>query len=245
MKPSTDQKTLYVVGSEMIAGSIMKDIEKKGFRLATKEELERERQNVDLVIETTCLDLEKKKANLQMIEAAVEESTLILSSVLSISATESASFLNNPSRLVGFGILGSWEEAALVEVAPALQTDEEYLDQVSNLLSEFDKEMEVVQDEAGLVFPRILSLIINEAAFALNEGIASASEIDIAMMKGTNYPMGPLAWADKVGIDNVYSVLMGLHRSLGEERYRPAPLIRKMVHAGWLGEQTGKGFYET
>ena len=86
-------------------------------------------------------------------------------------------------------------------------------------------------------------MIINEAAFALTEGTAAAEAIDQAMKKGTNYPFGPLEWAEKIGLDDVYAVLSGLYRQFGEERYRPAPLIRKLVHAGWVGGDTDKGFY--
>ena len=105
------------------------------------------------------------------------------------------------------------------------------------------KEVEVVQDEVGLVYPRILSLIINEAAFAVTEKVANVQDIDVAMKKGVNYPKGPLEWAEKIGIEDVLAVLVGLYRQFGEERYRPCPLIRKLVQARWVGEESGKGFY--
>jgi 3-hydroxybutyryl-CoA dehydrogenase len=110
--------------------------------------------------------------------------------------------------------------------------------------SALGKETVRVKDLAGLVFPRILSLIINQAARSFDEGIATAEEIDIAMRMGTNYPLGPLRWADVIGLDEVLAVLEGLERETGDDRYRPAPLIKKMVQAGWLGEATGKGFYD-
>jgi 3-hydroxybutyryl-CoA dehydrogenase len=100
-----------------------------------------------------------------------------------------------------------------------------------------------VKDGPGLTFPRILSLIINEAARTLDEEVANAEEIDIAMRLGVNYPSGPLRWADHIGLDEVLAVLEGLHRDTGDDRYRPAPLLKKMVLAGWLGEQSGRGFY--
>jgi 3-hydroxybutyryl-CoA dehydrogenase len=105
------------------------------------------------------------------------------------------------------------------------------------------KETITVKDAPGLTFPRILSLIINEAARALDEEVATAEEIDIAMRLGVNYPSGPLRWADQIGLDEVLAVLEGLHRETGDDRYRPAPLLEKMVLAGWLGEQSGRGFY--
>jgi 3-hydroxybutyryl-CoA dehydrogenase len=93
------------------------------------------------------------------------------------------------------------------------------------------------------MFPRILSLIVNEAARALEEGVASAEEIDIAMRLGVNYPQGPLKWADQIGLDEVLAVLEGLQRETGDDRYRPAPLLKKLVSADFLGEITGRGFY--
>ncbi len=100
-----------------------------------------------------------------------------------------------------------------------------------------------VKDAAGLTFPRILSLIVNEAARALEEGVASAEEIDVAMRLGVNYPQGPLKWADEIGLDEVLAVLEGLQRETGEDRYRPAPLLRKLVSSGFVGEIAGRGFY--
>jgi 3-hydroxybutyryl-CoA dehydrogenase len=242
MKTDLEQLVVLTIGENTMIDSLTAGLNSKGFHVLTEKDVENGGQ-VDFVIETNSLDLEKKKRELQRIEEVTGGNAVILSSALGMSATEAASFLKNPSKLVGFGLFGSWQEAQLIELAPALQTEEKYMDQAIAFFQHLGKETEVVKDESGLVFPRILSLIINEAAFALNEGVATAEEIDIAMMKGTNYPMGPLAWADKVGIENVYAVLKGLYRNLGEERCRPAPLIRKMVHAGWLGERTGRGFY--
>lgn len=236
-------KSIVLMGDIIKVASAEDFLKEKGFRVITYPHTSLS-DYADLIIEMNNIDLAKKKEYLQMAEKWCGENTLILSSTLGISATEAASFLKQPSRLIGYGFFGSWEDIKLVELAPALQSKSTYIDQAAAFFQALGKEIEVVQDEVGLVFPRVLSLIINEAAFALTEGIATAEEIDLAMQKGTNYPMGPLAWADKIGIDNVYAVLKGLYRNLGEERYRPAPLIRKMVHAGWLGERTGKGFYE-
>ncbi|MEB3100149.1 3-hydroxyacyl-CoA dehydrogenase family protein [Ferviditalea candida] len=197
----------------------------------------------DAVIETTNLNLEQKREDLMLIERCVEDDTLILSSILGVTATQTASWLMHPYRLVGFAAFAKQDSSELIEIAPGLQTDTSYLERASQLIAYLGKDTETVGDEAGLVFPRILSMIVNEAAFAWTEKMASKEDIDTAMRKGTNYPMGPLEWADQVGLDDIYAVLSGLHRDLGEDRYRPAPILRKMVQAGWLGIQAGKGFY--
>lgn len=200
-------------------------------------------QQVDVVIETMNLDKEEKKRRLREIEASVTPSTLILSTTLGVTATEVASWLTHPERLIGFGTFANFRKCSLIEVAMPLQGDPLYVQQASDIFSLINQDIELVEDEVGFVFPRILSMIVNEAAFALTEQTAEAESIDVAMKKGTNYPMGPLEWAGEIGLDDIYAVLNGLYRELGEERYRPAPLIRKLVYAGWIGGETDKCFY--
>ena len=131
----------------------------------------------------------------------------------------------------------------MIELSGGLKTEEKSLEAAEFFFRELGKETLRVKDATGLIFPRILSLIINEAARSLDEGVAQADEMDVAMRLGTNYPLGPLQWADQIGLDEVLAVLEGLQRETGDDRYRPAPLLRKMVLAGWLGESSGRGFY--
>jgi len=132
----------------------------------------------------------------------------------------------------------------VVEFSKGLRTEDAAVAEAEHFFRMLGKEPMRVKDAPGLVFPRILSLIVNEAARALDQGVAAVEEIDTAMKLGVNYPDGPLRCADRAGLDEVLAVLEGLQAETGEDRYRPAPLIRNMVLAGRLGESTGRGFYE-
>jgi len=234
---------VVIIGSNSLAKSLYKVSRRLGLDNILLNDLSNG-INADIVIETENSSRERKRRAIQEIEMNVSVETTILSTVLRLPATEVASWLENSSRLVGFGAFGFIEEAELVEIAPALQTNVSHLGIIQAFLRDYlGKETEIVDDEVGLVFPRILAMIVNEAAFALMEKTADADDIDEAMKKGTNYPYGPLEWAEKIGLEDIYAVLQGLFEQLGEDRYRPAPLIRKLIYAGWTGEETQKGFY--
>lgn len=234
-------KSVVIAGDNLLAKELSKSFQDHPLVQLVGEQLKN--AQVDVVIETTNLDKEEKKRRLREIEASVSPTTLILSTTLSVTATEVASWLTTPERVVGFGTFANFKEGSLIEVSLPLQADRDYINQAATIFSLINQEVELVEDEVGLVFPRILSMIINEAAYALTEQTAEAQSIDIAMKKGTNYPKGPLEWAAEIGLDDIYAVLSGLYRELGEERYRPAPLIRKLVYAGWIGGETDKCFY--
>ena len=186
---------------------------------------------------------DRKRALLQRLDSELPPSSLIVTSCLGFAATHMASWLKHPERLVGFATFFPLKDRKLVELAGGLRTGENFLSQAEELFKSLGKETVRVKDAAGLTFPRILSLIVNEAARSLEEGVASAAEIDVAMRLGVNYPQGPLRWADQIGLDDVLAVLEGLQRETGDDRYRPAPLLKKLVVAGFLGETSGRGFY--
>lgn len=234
-------KTVAIIGDNLIAKELSNSFQDNpGVHLVDAKALNNQ---VDVVIETMNLDKEEKKRRIGEIEASVLPSTLILSTSLGVTATEVASWLFHPERLIGFGTFANFRKGSLIEVALPLQADASYLQAATDTFSFINQDIEVVEDEVGFVFPRILSMIINEAAYALSEQTAEAEAIDVAMKKGTNYPMGPLEWAGEIGLDDIFAVLSGLYRELGEERYRPAPLIRKLVYAGWIGGENDKCFY--
>jgi 3-hydroxybutyryl-CoA dehydrogenase len=196
-----------------------------------------------LVIETCALDGNKKQSLLQKLDDFLPATSVIVTSCLSFGVTQLASWLRHPARLVGFATFYPLKDRKVIELAGGLRSAESALSVAEEFFKSLGKETFRVKDTAGLTFPRILSLIINEAARALEEGVASAEEIDIAMRLGVNYPQGPLKWADQIGLDEVLAVLEGLLRETGDDRYRPAPLLKRLVTAGFLGETSGRGFY--
>ncbi len=234
-------KSVVIVGDNLIAKELFYSFQENP--QVQMVDLRSGVAHVDVVIETMNLDKEEKKRRIGEIEASVSPATLILSTTLGVTATEVASWLSHPERLIGFGTFANFRKGSLIEVAMPLQAEPRYVQVASDIFSLINQEIELVEDEVGMVFPRILSMIINEAAFALTEQTAEAKSIDVAMRKGTNYPMGPFEWSQEIGLDDIYTVLNGLYHELGEERYRPAPLIRKLVYAGWIGGETDKCFY--
>lgn len=168
----------------------------------------------------------------------------IFVSALACSTTEAASWAARPERVVGWGALPPLEAGGTVEVAGGLQTSAEAIDQAESFWAGLGLRVARVADGPGLVRARVLCALINEAASALMDGVASPADIDTAMRLGTNYPRGPLAWGDAIGLDVVLGVMRGLQAEYGEDRYRPTPLLVRHVQAGRLGKKTGRGFYE-
>lgn len=240
---TTTSKAVLLAGESPLYAELQQLMTERGCRVLTLEEAAAQPESVTLAIEVTSVDLKAKEELIRKLDRLLAPTVPIIATSLAVTATEAASWARHPERICGFGSLVPLAERELIEIAPALQTSEAAVQAAEAFFQSLGKETERVEDEVGLVFPRILSLIINEAAFALMEKAATPRDIDIAMKKGTNYPYGPLEWADRIGLDEIYAITRGLQRDLAEERYRPAPLLRKLVLAGRVGVRSGQGFY--
>lgn len=237
------KSSLAVIGKGRLAEELVALAREKGLEVAQLHDATAIAPTSQFVIDTENGGDDRKRAVLQRLDASLPPSGIIVSSCLRFSTTLMASWVKKPERVVGFATFYPLKDRKLVEIAPGLRTLDKSVDQTEQLFKNLGKEAVRVKDTAGLTFPRILSLIINEAARSLEEGVATAEEIDIAMRLGVNYPQGPLRWADQIGLDEVLAVLEGLRRETGDDRYRPAPLLKKLVTAGYLGETSGRGFY--
>lgn len=195
-------------------------------------------ENTSVAIELTNMDVLTKKKNLEMLAKALPETAPILSSSITITATEQSAWIVGKHRLVGIAALPTFIEKSLVEVAPTIYTPMETLEVVSRFFLTIGKEIEIVQDRVGMVLPRILCQVINEAAFAITEDIAAPDDIDKALTLGMHFPMGPIEWAEQIGLDQVYAVLTALHTDLQEERYRVAPILKQMALTGVWWKQS-------
>ncbi len=185
--------------------------------------------DIDLVIETTNFPADKKAENISSIDKSIPSQIPVLTSSLCIPVYKQCTYSTNPARLVGIGLYSTFSKAKTIEIAPSKITDSGILKNAEKLLAELGLNYSIVPDKTGMVFPRILSMIINEAAQVYSEKIAAKEDIDTAMKLGTNYPYGPLEWADRIGIELVYNILASLQRDLGEDRYRPHPLLKEMI----------------
>jgi 3-hydroxybutyryl-CoA dehydrogenase len=200
--------------------------------------------SVDLVVEAATENVELKKQLFCKLDQVLPATAILASNTSSISITALAAVTKRPAKVIGMHFMNPVPLMQLVEVVRGLATDEETYRAVLALAGELNKTCVTSKDRAGFIVNRVLMPLINEAVYALDEGMASREDIDTAVKLGLNHPMGPLTLADLIGLDTCLFIMEVLHRELGDDKYRPCPLLRQYVAAGWLGRKSGRGFYE-
>ncbi len=179
--------------------------------------------------ELTNTNNESKKRNLLLLEKTLPTDTIIYSSSVATTVTEQSHWLQYPERLIGISALPTLLKNKLIEVAISIHISNDTLSTAKHFFTTIGKETSIVQDRVGMVLPRILCMLINEAYFALMEDVTNPADIDLAMKLGTNYPQGPIQWSQLIGLNHVVTILDAIHQDSGEERYRVAPLLRQLA----------------
>ena len=198
----------------------------------------------DLVVEAAVENMKIKKEIFAQLDEICKPETILASNTSSLSITEVASATKRPDKVIGMHFFNPAPVMKLIEIIRGIATSQETFDAVKELSIAIGKEPVEVSEAPGFVVNRILIPMINEASFILQEGIASAEDIDTAMKYGANHPMGPLALGDLIGLDVCLAIMDVLYNETGDSKYRASSILRKYVRAGWLGRKTGKGFFD-
>ncbi|KZE63868.1 3-hydroxybutyryl-CoA dehydrogenase [Fictibacillus phosphorivorans] len=199
--------------------------------------------NADLVIEAVVENMEVKTQLFKMLDQFAPAHTILASNTSSLPITEIAAATERPEKVIGMHFMNPVPVMKLVEIIRGLQTADEVYETIESVSKKLQKVPVEVNDFPGFISNRILMPMINEAIFAVYEGVATPEAVDEIMKLGMNHPMGPLTLADFIGLDTCLYIMETLHEGFGDDKYRPCPLLRKYVKAGWLGKKSGRGFY--
>lgn len=199
--------------------------------------------DVDIVIEAAVENMAIKHSIFKTLDEVTPKHTILATNTSSLPITEIAAVTNRPEQVIGMHFMNPVPVMKLVEIIRGLATSDEVYKKVEEMTVQLSKTPVEVNDFPGFVANRILMPMINEAIFTLQEGVATKEAIDDIMKMGMNHPMGPLELADFIGLDTCLYIMEVLHEGFGDSKYRPSPLLRQYVKAGWLGKKTGRGFY--
>ncbi|MCG1021308.1 3-hydroxybutyryl-CoA dehydrogenase [Sutcliffiella horikoshii] len=211
-------------------------------RLQTTTTLE-DAKHVDIVIEAAVENMDIKKKIFAELDQHAPAHTILATNTSSLPITEIAAATGRPEKVIGMHFMNPVPVMKLVEIIRGLQTADEVYGAIEDMTKKLSKVPVEVNDFPGFVSNRVLMPMINEAIFTVYEGVATPEAIDEVMKLGMNHPMGPLTLADFIGLDTCLYIMETLHEGFGDDKYRPCPLLRKYVKAGWLGRKTGRGFY--
>ncbi|MBS4178028.1 3-hydroxybutyryl-CoA dehydrogenase [Lederbergia citrea] len=200
-------------------------------------------QYVDVVIEAATENMEIKASIFRELDKYAPEHAILATNTSSLPITEIAAFTKRPEKVIGMHFMNPVPVMKLVEIIRGLATEDDVYREIEAMAIKLNKVPVEVNDFPGFVSNRVLMPMINEAVYTLYEGVASKEAIDNVLKLGMNHPMGPLTLADFIGLDTCLYIMETLHEGFGDDKYRPCPLLRKYVKAGWLGKKSGRGFY--
>jgi 3-hydroxybutyryl-CoA dehydrogenase len=248
VNPASLEKALATIAKNMdrqIQKGSLTEADKKTAegRLQTSTKMA-DLKDCDLVVEAATENEDVKKKIFKELDGILKPEGFIASNTSSISITRLAAVTTRPEKFIGLHFMNPVPMMALVEIIRGLATTQETYERILEVAQKMGKTAATSEDVPGFIVNRLLLPMLNEAAYALQDGVADVRSIDTAMKLGAGHPMGPLQLADFIGLDTCVAIMRVLHNELGDSKYRPCPLLVKYVDAGWLGKKSGRGFYD-